>query len=85
MGDLRASEAKFHAIADYSYGCELWMGPNGRLLWINSRVETITGYTVEECHSMSDFPLSLIAPQDWKKVREAIAGALHGCACRYTM
>jgi diguanylate cyclase (GGDEF)-like protein/PAS domain S-box-containing protein len=78
MRELRASEAKFHAIADYSYGCELWMGPNGRLLWINPRVETMTSYTVEECHSMSDFPLSLVAPQDWKKVREAIAGALHG-------
>ena len=51
---------------------------NGRLLWINSRVETITGYTSDECHAMSDFPLSLVAPQEWKKVREAIAGALHG-------
>ena len=27
MRELRASEAKFHAIADYSYGCELWMDP----------------------------------------------------------
>ncbi len=54
------------------------MDPNGRLLWINSRVETITGYTSDECHAMSDFPLSLVAPQEWKKVREAIAGALHG-------
>lgn len=76
--ELGASEAKFHAIADYSYGCELWLGPAGRLLWINSRVETITGYTVDDCHEMSDFPLSLVSPQDWKKVREAIAGALHG-------
>jgi PAS domain S-box-containing protein len=76
--ELRASQAKFHAIADYSYGCELWMDPNGRLLWINSRVETITGYTSDECHAMSDFPLSLVAPQEWKKVHEAIAGALHG-------
>jgi diguanylate cyclase (GGDEF)-like protein/PAS domain S-box-containing protein len=76
--ELRASEAKFHAIADYSYGCELWIGPKEQLLWINSRVETITGYTVDECHGMPDFPLPLVSPQDWKKVREAIAGALHG-------
>ena len=33
--ELRASEAKFHAIADYSYGCELWLSPHGKLLWIN--------------------------------------------------
>ena len=78
VSDLRDSEAKFHAIADYSYGCELWMAPNGRLLWINPRVESITGYSVEECHSMPDFPVPLVAPLDWKKVREAIAGALHG-------
>ena len=78
MRELRASEAKFHAIADYSYGCELWIGPKEQLLWINSRVETITGYTVDECHAMPDFPLPLVSPQDWKKVREAIAGALHG-------
>ena len=78
MRELRSSEAKFHAIADYSYGCELWMGPTGRLLWINSRVETITGYTVDECHEMSDFPLPLVSPHDWKRVRDAIAGALRG-------
>jgi diguanylate cyclase (GGDEF)-like protein/PAS domain S-box-containing protein len=78
MRELRASEAKFHAIADYSYGCELWMGPNARLLWINSRVEAITGWTAEECHAMSEFPMPLVSPQDWHKVREAVAGALHG-------
>lgn len=78
VSDLRASEAKFHAIADYSYGCELWMDPKGRLLWINPRVESITGYSVEECQAMPDFPVPLVAPHDWKKVREAIAGALHG-------
>jgi PAS domain S-box-containing protein len=54
------------------------VGPDGRLLWINSRVQTITGYTVEDCDAMSDFPLPLVSPQDRKKVREAIAGALHG-------
>jgi diguanylate cyclase (GGDEF)-like protein/PAS domain S-box-containing protein len=78
MRELRASESKFHAIADYSYGCELWVDPDGRLLWINSRVQTITGYTVDDCFAMSDFPLPLVSPQDWRKVREAIAGALHG-------
>ncbi len=78
MRELRASESKFHAIADYSYGCELWVGPDGRLLWINSRVQTITGYTVDDCDAMPDFPLPLVSPQGRKKVREAIAGALHG-------
>jgi len=78
MRELRASESKFHAIADYSYGCELWIGPDGQLLWINSRVQTITGYTVEDCGTMADFPMPLVSLQDRKKIREAIAGALHG-------
>ncbi len=78
ISEVRASEAKFHAIADYSYGVELWIDPRGKLLWINSRVEMLTGYTVEECHAMQDFPLPLVSPHDWKTVREAIAGALHG-------
>src|SRR5206468_3880934 len=33
MRELRASEAKFHAIADYSYGCELWVGPDWRPIY----------------------------------------------------
>lgn len=78
MRELRASEAKFHAIADYSYGCELWLNPGGRLLWINSQVEALAGYSVEECHAMPDFPLPLISQQDTKKVQEAIANALRG-------
>jgi diguanylate cyclase (GGDEF)-like protein/PAS domain S-box-containing protein len=76
--DLRASEAKFHAIADYSYGCELWISPQGKLLWINTRVEALSGYTVQECLAMEDFPLRLVSAPEWPRVREAVQGALQG-------
>ncbi|MES2564618.1 MAG: HAMP domain-containing protein, partial [Pseudomonadota bacterium] len=35
---LAESEAKFNAIADYSYDCELWISARGKLVWINPRV-----------------------------------------------
>jgi len=76
--ELRASEAKFHAIADYSYGCELWLSPHGKLLWINTRVEAVAGYTPPECHAMPDFPYPLVSPPEWPRMREAMAGALQG-------
>ncbi|MBK6630013.1 MAG: HAMP domain-containing protein [Betaproteobacteria bacterium] len=46
---LKKSEARFHAIADYTYGLEAWFNPKGRLIWINRSVERITGYTPLEC------------------------------------
>jgi diguanylate cyclase (GGDEF)-like protein/PAS domain S-box-containing protein len=76
--ELRSSEAKFHAIADYSYGCELWMSPQGKLLWINTRVEAISGFTPMECHAMPDFPYPLVSQTESQRVREAITGALQG-------
>ncbi len=78
MRELRASEAKFHAIADYSFGCELWLSPQGKLLWINTRIEAMSGFTPDECHAMPDFPYPLVSPQEWPRVREAISGALQG-------
>jgi len=77
--ELRASEAKFHAIADYSYGCELWLSPHGKLLWINTRVEAVVGYTPRECHAMPDFPYPLVSPAEWPRMREAPNRS--GCAC----
>ena len=62
LAQMRASEAKFHAIADYSTDCELWLSPTGRLLWINPRVLSLTGYTVEEClDMMAGFPLAIVS------------------------
>jgi diguanylate cyclase (GGDEF)-like protein/PAS domain S-box-containing protein len=78
IDELRASEAKFHAIADYSYGCELWMSPQGKLLWINTRIEALSGFTVQECHAMSDFPSPLVCPHEWPRIHSAISGALKG-------
>jgi diguanylate cyclase (GGDEF)-like protein/PAS domain S-box-containing protein len=62
--EAKASAEKFHAIADYTYDCEIWLSPEGRLLWVNSSVFRLTGYLPEECMAMPDFPIPLVHPDD---------------------
>jgi methyl-accepting chemotaxis protein len=81
IGEVRANEAKFHAIADYSTDCELWLSPTGRLLWVNPRVLPMTGYTVEECLDMvAGFPLAIVVPQDAPGLRLELARAFSGAS-----
>ena len=61
---LRESEENFRAIADYTHDWENWVGPDGRVLWINPAVKRITGYAVAECLSMPAYPLFLIHEDD---------------------
>ncbi len=61
---LRESEARFRAIADYTYDWESWISPEGTLLWINPAVKRITGYSVDECMKMTDYPLELAHKED---------------------
>ena len=59
--ELRESEEKFRAIADYTVDLELWLNHAGRAIWVNPSVEPITGYSPAEVLAMPDFFLSLIA------------------------
>jgi PAS domain S-box-containing protein len=68
---LAESEAKFTTIADYSYDCELWIGSEGSLIWINPRVQDMFGYTPEECIGTTNFPAPFISESDiGRTVRE---------------
>ncbi|MDK2122502.1 EAL domain-containing protein [Parachitinimonas caeni] len=75
---LRRSEEKFHAIADYTYGVELWLSPEGQLVWINASLSRLTGYSDEECHQMRDFPVPLAVLEDRVALSETIKDALSG-------
>jgi PAS domain S-box-containing protein len=77
---LEASEAKFHAIADYSYDVELWIGTEGRLIWINPRIIDMFGYTPDECLAMENFPAGLVEPEDVTRTIRQIRQALRGRA-----
>jgi len=78
MSELKDSEQRFRAIADYTYGWENWFDVDGRLRWINPAVERMTGYSVRDCMHMNQFPLPLIHGPDRELVervhRQALAG-----------
>lgn len=75
---LAESEARFSAIADYSYDCELWINPEGRLIWINPRVFDMFGYTPEECLASENFPAPFISGSDVGRTVRQIRRALRG-------
>jgi diguanylate cyclase (GGDEF)-like protein/PAS domain S-box-containing protein len=75
---LAENEAKFSAIADYSYDCELWISPEGKLIWINPRVLDMFGYTPEECLATENFPAPFIDEQDATRTVRQIRRALRG-------
>jgi diguanylate cyclase (GGDEF)-like protein/PAS domain S-box-containing protein len=75
---LADSEAKFTAIADYSYDCELWIGPDGKLIWINPRVTDMFGYTPAECLGTDNFPAPFISEPDVVRTMRQIRRALRG-------
>lgn len=76
--EISMSEAKFHAIADYTYGWESWYSPGGKLIWVNPSVERITGYTAAECLQMHNFPLPIIFLDDQQKVNAEFRHASRG-------
>jgi two-component system sporulation sensor kinase C len=69
-------ERWFRAVADYTNDWESWHDPDGRLIWVNPAVERLTGYSVDECLKMTDYPLSLIDPGDRALIADVFAKAL---------
>jgi PAS domain S-box-containing protein len=74
----RMGEQIFRAIANYSYDWEVWVGPNGRVLWMNPAATRISGYSVEELTAMRDFPAPLVYEPDREQIVRAFAAAVKG-------
>lgn len=68
----------FRAVADYTYDWESWHGADGELLWVNPAVERITGWSVEECFAMRDYPLPIAAPGCRRRLERVLALARAG-------
>jgi PAS domain S-box-containing protein len=79
---LRESESRFRAIANYSYDCEFWLDPHGKPVWMNPAVVRLTGYAVEECMAMADFPLPLIYEEDRGRVAMLLGKAVRGTSAK---
>ena len=72
------NEARFHAIADYTHDLELWLSPEGKLLWVNPSVERMLGYSVNECMTELRFPADVIHPEDRTAADFQLRQALRG-------
>lgn len=68
----------FETIANYTYDWETWFSSEGQPLWVNPAVERMTGFSVEECLAMPDYPLPLIHPDDRAMIAEHLASAGEG-------
>ncbi|MCY2988650.1 MAG: PAS domain S-box protein [Planctomycetota bacterium] len=75
--ELRKSEERFRAIADYTYDWESWIDTAGKLVWVNPAVLTFTGYSVDECLAMPDFPLPLIVETDQERIVAQLTEAVN--------
>ncbi len=77
---FEVSSEHFRAIADYTYDWEDWQSPSGQLLWVNSAVERLTGFRPDECLTMPDYPLPLVAPRHRKRISRVIVSAIAGAS-----
>ncbi len=75
---LQKSEARFHAIADYTFGAEAWFDPEGRLIWVNPSIERLTGYTPQECLQAEHLINLLVHTKDRRRLLEQVPSALKG-------
>jgi diguanylate cyclase (GGDEF)-like protein/PAS domain S-box-containing protein len=77
---LQDSEQRFRAIADYTHNWESWLSTNNTLHWVNPAVEHLSGYTVEDCYAMDDYPLPIIHPEDREVIISKLELAAHGAS-----
>ncbi len=74
---LKQSEERFRAIANYTYGAELWIGVDGKPVWVNPGISQLAGYSADECLSMADFPLIIIDDADKERMAALFAAAVY--------
>src|ERR1051325_2371739 len=74
---VRPEDHWFRAVADYTNDWEGWHAPDGRLIWVNPAVERLTGYSVDECLKMPDYPIPIIHSDDRERIGGIMEGALH--------
>lgn len=61
---LRRSEEKFRTLVDWTYDWEIWLDPQGDIIYNSPSCERITGYKPEEFIAASDLIISIIHPED---------------------
>ncbi|MGC8878287.1 MAG: PAS domain S-box protein [Anaerolineae bacterium] len=61
---LRESERRFRLMADLTYNWELWIAPDGSIVYTSPSCQRITGYTPAEIVQDPDLVMRIIHPED---------------------
>lgn len=62
--ELRASEERYRAVADFTSDWELWVSPEGGMEWTSPSVESVTGHGAEEFYADPELYHRLVHPED---------------------
>ena len=76
--EIKESQEMLRIISEHTHDWQTWWDLNDRPVWVNQAVERVTGYSVDECLSMPDYPRDLIDERDWALFRERTQKALSG-------
>ena len=68
--NLRENEEKLRTLADWTYDWELWMGPDGDMVYNSPSCSRITGYTPEEFIASPELLIDIVHPDDRDFYRE---------------
>jgi len=74
---LKASEERYRLVADYNYDWEMWIGPDGRMLYVSPSSERISGYPRQVFMNDPAFFEQLVHRDDlkaWKRLMQEGAG-----------
>ena len=74
---LEESEERYRMVADFTYDCELWLGPDKEMLHVSPSCGRITGYPREKFMENPDFIAEIIHKDDlplWERHMSGISG-----------
>lgn len=76
LRDRTINDVFFRYVADFTYDWESWHDPLGKLVWVNRSVQRMTGYSVDQCWQMADYPLPIVAEHDRPRMAQMLRDAI---------
>jgi PAS domain S-box-containing protein len=76
LRDRAINDVFFRHVADFTYDWESWHDPNGKLVWVNRSVKRMTGFSVDQCRQMPDYPLPIVAEHDRPRIEQMLRDAI---------
>lgn len=61
---MAESEERYRTVADYTYSCEIWRDPEGKMLYCSPSCQRVSGYPQEDFFKTPDLLEKLIVQED---------------------